>query len=268
MKWISAFAGSLIKPSGLAPAPRQRPKRRDTLEERYLFKLEWVNDHIKDWAGKDCDGTLWNSLLVAAGCSSVNLDLCEYSPGEIHRRPPPSCWLGHDNGAKASTSNDMILGYLWGCIATGDKDRAKRLLDYATQNNLKMGDPWYRPRVWLRPNQMSILGKFLDTSWKRIPITYFPVEQDYQRHLQALSIALVHELTGRFTSNMIERVTELVKHDPSDPLFQAVAGLWTGQFDHAVNCLLNYKKPSYVRGEDIYRTIHWLFTASLILRET
>lgn len=162
----------------------------------------------------DCDGTLWLGKLCAAGVP-VDLSLAEYAPGEIHRRPPPSCWTKEsgDQGAPSTVSNDMLTGYLACIWTTKDVGALERLADYGEANEVtvlglpvawKMGEPYPQmaSRVVARPNVLGTVGRMQQVLTKNdrhpgyrvYPAVFGPVFSDFERHIQAESIWLEGEV--------------------------------------------------------------------------
>lgn len=221
---------------------------------------------------KDCDATLWAGEVCSAG-ASVDIFLAEYEPGQIHRRPPPSCFEnGATNGSASTVSNDMILGYLWCLWYLKDVDALKRLADYGEANNWIMGEPQSSDRVYLKPNQIGLLGRMLtslgvEKDYASVPAAYFSVEKDYEKHLQVLGILLNGEVDGSINDSMISLLKELSRKS-DDALMHAAYGRYTGNASVALDLLLSdTPTPSYVRGHDNYKLVHWLKAASVVLNK-
>jgi hypothetical protein len=222
----------------------------------------------------DCDATLWAGEACSAGLQ-VRIQDAEYSPGEIHRRPAPSCFLnGQPNGSASTVSNDMLLGYLSCLWQQQDLHALQRLADYGEAHNWVMGEPADSDRVYLKPNQQGILGRSLGAlgdsrSYANIPPAYFPVKADYEKHLQVLGILLNGEIDSNFhldvRGDMLDRLKDLAD-DKDDALMQAAYGRYTGDQSRALDLLLGDTPiPSYVRGEDNYKLVWWLKAASVVL---
>lgn len=261
------------------------PKRLDELRARYALDLEAAGAFKDGWpSATDCDGTLFAGLAAAGGLPT-NLDLAEYSPGEIHRRPAPSCWNPKegDVGSKSTVSNDMILGYLYGRWRAGNLGALERLYEYGKDHSWIMGLPKSEAsRVVLKPNQQGLLARAIfalggkSHAERFIPATYFNVEKDYEKHLQAISILLNgeidsgdYELTA-IASSSYDRLKDLASEHPKDYLFQTALAIYSGNYDIAVDLLLDDKTPvpSYVRGDDpkAFALAHRLFVERLIIR--
>lgn len=264
--------------------------QRELLEQKKFTtsaELAKVADTETGWPSKtDCDGTLWAGIACAAG-EPVKIELAEYSPGEIHRRPAPACWNSAqgDVGSKSTISNDGLLGYMWCAWAKKDLSAFQRLADRAETHDWVMGAPIEQVGdVIMRPNQIGILGRAIyrlsdrndDRYYRRTGRLYMPVEQDYERHLQALGIALQGEVTEGdldlvdVDGLMLDRLKELVEAEPENPLYHAVLGVYTGDMAKAVELLLRDDSlvPTYIRGDNPVAFLHteWLFAASLALK--
>jgi hypothetical protein len=273
-----------------------KPDRFALLQATFDERLAATDFGETGWPNmEDCDGLLWSGLAAAAGVS-VDLTLAEYEPGEWHRRPPPACWDGEDRGSKSTISNDMIVGLLWGLWRQRDKASLTRLADYAAEHDFVIGEPFpeMASRVIMKPNVAMLLARSLfsathgqyDRVWRRFPPTYLPVEKDYERHIQALSIALLGEineslarqsLDATYSQNLLDvnqalltRVQALADAEPQNPLYQAILGIYSGDFSTAIDLLLDDQTPipTYVRGKDqqAYAVAQWLFVARLVLR--
>jgi len=248
------------------------------LKNRYLEMVTEAQskfDKKTGWpSAQDCDGTLWAGLAKAAGVGSVQLDLAEHGPGEIHRRPYTPCWRdGQDLGARSTVSRDMILGYMWGA----DKDALKRLYEYGKGRNWVMGSPWPQEagRVLLTGNLIGLLSRMnceysgVCDNNRHIPAHYSKDSTDYVTHLTVLYILLNGRdiQTVSISSEEKQMLKWLVEVDPNNATFEAARAMYdSDSFEKAANMLLtsNYL-PSYVRGHDNYRYVYWLFTAKVIL---
>ncbi len=67
---------------------------------------------------------------------------------------------------------------------------------------------------------------------------------------------------------MLSRLREDVAASPDDALFQTALSIYTGDYTkpHALLTSPDYTYPSYVRGDDHYQLVHWLFAAHLVLK--
>lgn len=245
-------------------------------------------DAATGWpAPLDCDGLLWAGKAAAVGLP-VQVDLAEYSPGELHRRPPPSCWNETDGdvGSKSTISNDMILGWLWAKWSVKDLEALKRLAKYGEVHNWVMGSPTSMiSRVYLKPNQQGLLGRMIyvlsdkadSRTYRHLFESYAEVGQDYERHLQALGIVLqgaveMDKLEVQLldiTDQMLTRLNELVVAEPQNPLFHAALGIYTGNFDQAFSLLIDgAPTPTYVRGHsvEVLAKVERLFAMMLVIQ--
>jgi hypothetical protein len=285
--------------------PKDDPRRVE-LQALYEQRKEALTAKlVNGWlAPDDCDGTLWNGLACAAGVP-IEISLAEYAPGEIHRRPAPSCWTaeGGDQGSKSTISNDMLLGYELCQWRRKDYDAIARLAAYGEAHAdgivWVMGQPYpeQAERVALRPNGQGRIGVLLDKlsngddkrPYRSIPEIYTTVPQDFQKHLQNIGLLLDGELDRiipyRFTVEDVAEqlgayalidipksgflvLKEQADDNPNDAFAQANLGQYTGDMGPAIGLLLdpNYQAPSYVRGAPEWSEVHWLIAADTVLR--
>ncbi len=251
----------------------------DVLKQRRNDKIAEARkafDEQTGWPSRDdCDGTLWAGLALAAGVDTVKIDLAEYSPGIIQRRPFVPCWTPEtgDNGSKATISRDQLTGYLWALWVKKDLDALRRLYDYGTANNWVMGKPSSElPTVIMGANLTGLLCRMLKADCG-LPPTYFPVAADYEYHIQVLDILLQGEVNGGIalvdiSGNALDRLKEDAAKYPNDALFAAAIGVYDGDFSKAVELLNSddYVYPNYVRGSANYKLVHWLIAASIVIK--
>ncbi len=243
------------------------------LEEMYRSKLvhlrEETEKNIAGWpADNECDGALWAGVARAAGADWVDVSASLRPDGRPTRKPLRDC-LTPDESA-TTTSNDMITGIILGLQESKDTDSVLRLYQYGEQHDWIMGTPeWYISRVLLRPNGVTLMARILyklsggerDYSIRLMPVIYGPVDGDYEGHLLLLS-RIIEKKAGGSQYGMEIAETLFAKAHPGDALAQAVAG----NYQLAALLLTNdYKSPSYVRGDDIYHTVHWLLAAKVTL---
>lgn len=240
----------------------------DKLKTKYTEVLAQLGD---EWPSRtDCDALLWAGLSRSAG-SHVDLTEAEYAPGDMHRRPTPECY---PNESASSISGDMLIGYMLGLWHSHDLQALQRLADYGEAHNWVMGEGPIS-RTVLRFNDQSLLGRAIwelsehqdDRSYRHFPIIYFPVVEDYEEHLQVLSILLYGEIMGTIDQDSYTRLSALCTENPKDALMQADCGIYTGNMSIATGLLLDptYSAPSYVRGAPNYSLVHWLLAARVTL---
>lgn len=260
----------------------------DLFDAKFAATVPLLDSTTGWFSNTDCDGTLWAGLSCAVGLAT-NIDLAEYSPGEIHRRPPPSCWNSKDGdvGSKSTVSGDMLDGYLWCRWSKGDLEALERLAAFGEANSWVMGQPLSEAsRVIMRPNQVGLLGRAIFSlsaghdakDYRELGEVYLPVDPGYEQHLQVLGILLQGEVTEdlpvspallEINDQMFDRLTELAASDPKNPLFAAALGTYTRDFDAALTLLLDpaTPTPAYVRGDnqEALNNIAWLFAAQIVI---
>jgi hypothetical protein len=224
-------------------------------------------------AGRDCDSLLWAGLARAAGADHVNLALAEYAPGELHRRPAPSCYDNGDQGSKSTVSRDMLTGYLLGVWRARDLGAALRLADYGEAHGWVMGEG-DRARTEMRTNLKGILGRILhklggpSREYRFLPALYLPGGKSYEQHLAVLGILLGGEVSGDIGGDQLAVLNANASDSPEDGLFQGVRGVYTGDMGRALDLLTgDYVCPGYVRGPEIACAVHRLFAGDVVLRQ-
>ncbi len=214
----------------------------------------------------DCDATLWAGLALAAG-APVDLSEAEYPvAGHIQRRPAPTCWDGNDKGAPSTVSRDMLTGYLWGAWASKDTAAIDRLDQYGKSHNWVMGEG-DATRTGMGQNLTGLVCRMVGGS-NCIGSLFFPVNTDWEHHVQVLDILLQAGVSGGVDGLTLDRVREAVAFNPNDATAQATLGVFTGDYETAASLLNDpdYRAPSYVRGAGGYELVHWLFAASIVLK--
>jgi hypothetical protein len=236
-------------------------------------------------SNSDCDGLLWSSLACRVGMP-VRIELAEYSPGELHRRPYKSCFSNElgDQGSKSTISRDMLTGYMSCLWERKDLAAFQRLADYGEKNDWIMGSPASLiSRVLLTGNGIGILGRAIyvlsggsdDRYYRRTGYLYPVVSEDYERHIQTQSILLQDQIDDgynlRINGEMLDRLIENASAEPEDRLFAAALGRFTGDQSKTIELLLSEVQvcPSYARGEkpEVYCKLIWLQAAQIILGE-
>jgi len=248
-------------------------------------EVESALDAATGWPSvSDCDGTLWAGLACSVGFAT-KIELAEYAPGEIHRRPAPSCYndTEGDVGSKSTISKDMLLGYKVCLWARKDLPAFQRLADYGEKNDWIMGKPnALVSRVLLSGNGIGILGRAIyalssgsdDRYYRRVSFLFPKVEADFERHLQTHGILLQDAVDTEYNltsinGEMLDRLLENAELEPTNPLFAAALGRFTGDQSKTISLLLDAATPcpSYARGEtpDTYCKINWLKAAKIVL---
>lgn len=294
LRLIIAIAALSCATKSVDPKPGTPNEQLLAMYAVKVDKAKTSFDQTTGWpSATDCDATLWAGLAYAAGIDTVQLQLAEYSEGQIHRRPNPSCWDGEDHGSPTTVSRDMLNGYMWGMWRANNLDAVRRLARYGETHLWKMGEPLDDGRVVLTGNGIGLIGRMIkrlggpDKIYRHIPPLFTKVSEDYERQQLALGILLDgevdidvqpellplgYEYPGKYNQTGIKESARdllnwLADESPDDALFQAAAATYSGNYDKAINLLLdeNYRCPSYVRGSDNYCLVHWLFAAKLVL---
>jgi hypothetical protein len=263
--------------------------RIEVLREKYeqiYAEVESGLDPETGWpSNSDCDGTLWAGLSCSLGMPT-RIELAEYAPGEIHRRPYQACYTNEqgDLGSKSTISRDMLTGYMSCLYARKDLAALQRLADYGEKSDFIMGAPAHLvSRVLLSGNLIGILGRAIytlsggsdDRYYRRTGYLFPSVVEDFEKHVQTQAILLQDQIDDgynlRINGEMLDRLTENAEKEPNDPLFAAALGRFTGDQSKALDLLLSEVQvcPSYARGEkpDVYCKLIWLQAAKIALGE-
>lgn len=276
----------------------------DALELVYSQRLEAYTEATLAQSGwpsvSDCDATKWAAQACMGG-AGVSIELAEYRPGRIERRPKEphgTCFSldRGDLGAKASTSRDMIAPYMACLWERRDLAGLQRLADYGESHDWMMGDPIYEPRVFLGTNLIGLLGRMVyalsdgadDRYYRRLFKLYPKVQEDYEQELQVLGIQLQGDVSEALrqrslaeplqedlgllgiNDQMMARLDELAQANPDNYYFHAVRSIYSGDYTRAVDLLLEdpVSVPSYVRGDNVeaFAAAHWLLAARTVLK--
>lgn len=246
---------------------------RELLQDKYDKNLqileELTRDNLGGWpADHDCDAALWAGVARAAGAHWVNVSAALAANGRPMRRPYSDCSTPDES--RTTTSNDMITGIILGLVEAQDVTALHALWDYGYERGWIMGYPeWFLSRVFLRPNGVSLLARALykltdgrtDYKMRLSPVIYGPTDADYATHLILLSRLIQKKVGGpSYGFDIAEQL--VAKRHPSDALAQALSG----NSNVAAGLLLNdYNHPSYVRGHENYKLVHWLLAARITL---
>lgn len=232
-------------------------------------------DHDTGWpSSTDCDGTLWAGLAVVSGVGSVQIGRAEYSSGEIHRRPAPSCWYdGEDHGSRSTVSRDMLTGYMWAMWVKGDREALERLADYGERHQWKMGEPEADGRTRLTANGYGLIARMIKNLggatkvYILAPSLFFSNGADYEKHLNLIGILQNGQVDGAISSHSKEVLRDLYNDSPNDALFCAAQALYISGDAAPCEALLlgDYSYPSYIRGDANYRYVHWLLAAKVLI---
>lgn len=244
-------------------------------------ELKAKADSNTGWFSSDCDGTVWEGEAVASGFPG-QLGLAEKDSGVVGRRPAAygDCYPKESD---TSSSPDMRQGYMLGMWATKDVQALERLVQYGHDNHWVAGVPasdlanlWRPTEIGLLYRMLATLGDDLDAGGKeKVGVSCVPVFADYEFHIQTLGVLADGEVSGGISDLCMQALKSNAEQFPSDALFQAALGTYTGDLDHAIKLLLDpeYKCPAYVRSgkkypeaQPIYCTIHKAYAAWVVLK--
>ena len=248
------------------------------LHAKRIAEADALSDNEWHWlTPDDCDGMLWSAKAAAGGQQGVNLAGAEYEDaGRFGRRPPPDCWAdGQDNGSKSTWSRDMGLGLIYAAVRTKDLALLERHAAYGVKNKWKMGEPEADGRVFYTPAMIGLLYQAIhflggeDNPARQVPDVYISGLDDFQAHLQVLSILLRGEIEGGIRDVMLDRLREHAKREPESPFYLAALATYDGAPDAAVEACLKDSVSSYVRCGEFRRCqlADLIFSCDLVLRK-
>lgn len=235
----------------------------------------WPSDH-------DCDAALWAGLARAAGATWVDLDAGLANNGQPLRRPAsqPECYA--EGASRSTISGDMILGLTIGAALSGDVDFLSKIYRYGEVHQWVMGEPWPEAvgEVWIKPSLRGLIARSLCHTTHDLhcpssrfwPQLYTRLTEDFTVHLQVIAMYLDGYLGDDLAFvdlrlDAIWRLKQLRFEHPKDALIAALYGRYSGDHGPAIQLLLDpdYLYPSYVRGAEQYKLVHWLLAASVVL---
>lgn len=220
---------------------------------------------------EDCDGMIWAGK-AAVVLDDVDIQAAEYPdhPGKYGRRPPIDdnwCWMPDegDLGSKTEWSRDMGIAGLFPWIWKRNKLKiAEDHAEYGFDHFWKMGEPIDNGRVLYTPGMFGLLYQMIyalggdNNVLRHTPDVYRGGQEDYHGHLQVMKIWLRGEVEAVLDENklalgisgtMLKRLEEHAEREPRNPLYAFVLGIYTGEFQTAIDLLLDPEKPvgPYVR---------------------
>jgi hypothetical protein len=164
----------------------------------------------------------------------------------------------------------MQLGTILGLFSARDLDSLTRLAKYADDHALVVGSPATDvSRTLMKPGTRALLAQAIaslggpSSDWRFIPQLYAPPQQDYQLHLELLSIYLETQLKGRLEAYPEAVLSQEAQLNPKDSLVQALAR----NNLEAASMLLdpNWTCPGYVRGPATAAIVHKLLILQILL---
>lgn len=300
------------------PNPNEKKEALTALyQEKLALAEQWADPELGNWINTtDCDAALWmGKYSCADGIPEVDMTVAEYAaqPGRFDRRPPPgSCWNPKDGdiGSKTTWSRDMGKGlYRW-AWCNQKLDALERHAKYGSSKTWKMGEPLDDGRVVYTPAMIGELYELIhalggeDNPGRIWPTAYPTGLDDYQAHLQVLSIQIRAEIAEEFgqlalgpqkpvgkilstddgdfkardgaslmlldvSETMYARLKEHAEREPECAYYQYMLGVYDGSMDKALELLLtDSSKCQYVRegASKEIQLAEWLAVASSVLR--
>lgn len=235
----------------------------EALKKKLIAEVLPMQDKQTGWVSDDCDAMLWNAKLATVSGVSVDIKSAMYKdqPGRYGRRPGVPCYphaQGHST-SKTTWSRDMGMGLILYAQRTGRPDLLDEHAKYGEQNKWLMGKPLADFRAIYTPNIQSLLYQSMSSlggrkSLRRFYPIYFAAGlDDYQAHLQMMTIDVLGLVDGTLTKLMISRVKEHVEREPYNAYYAYLLARIDGEYLRAVRLVLNdnTRKGDYVRCDDM-----------------
>lgn len=250
--------------------------------------IDAESDPKTGWAAKDCDGFAWEFERRSAEPredDDAALAAATLEPGKYDRRP--------EHGCDYTWSRDMAtIGLLPWAWERKRLDVLEAHVKYGEAHALlfggfpawKMGEPLGDGRTVYVPAEIGIMREMVvelggpDNKAERIwPDTYPSGLKDFEANLQVMDIWLRGSVSegpdmrasdGTITKTMYDRLQEHAAREPQNPKYQAILGIWTGNFAKAIDDVLDPSRPlgTYVRcGGDWCGLAERLFAERIIL---
>lgn len=257
----------------------------DQLHDAFLSKTEDFGAAVAANSGwpsvTDCDSTVWAGVACLGG-ATVDIDLAEWVPGEIHRRPKASgeCY---PSGSSSTVSRDDLTLYMGCAYQMKDEPALARLQTYGQANAWFMGQPHDVNYTYMgnaintlvRSNLQGILARGIarlggPTNGDEADfVLEVPGVEDYQQHIEVEEILLSTAVNGGAATGWeAAALGVLTLASPNDALFQAALGIYTGDCTLAPTLLLAPSPyvPTYVRGDQptLYAEAWWLRAATIV----
>lgn len=227
--------------------------------ERMSEALTYVDEN--GWiVGSDCDGMI-PSAKFGVFHEGFNPYAAEYpnEPGRFNRSPS-MCREG-DERSRSTWSGDMgvcgLVPYAW---LTGDRQILESHISYVLKNDGHSGEPRSLDITFYSPQLVGLVFSVIhklggaDVAARHVPPVYVAGLTDYRAHLQMCDIFVRSELKWQspemslidVTDRQLARIEEHAAREPHNPFYQYMFGLYTGNFEPAIELCLD---PSYPVGD-------------------
>lgn len=274
--FIGFTVGCRVDHHPVSPNPSELAAALMTKQAAWIADIKKAQSTSTSWlSDSDCDGTLWEGEALAAG-AGVPLELAEWAPGEIHRRPQVDgeCYPAE---SASTVSSDMLVGYMVGEYSRQGVGALERLEAYGEAHKdvlvWVMGQPMSAHEVRWSPAGYGLLARAVaklggpKKDYSVVEDPCLPVASDFEYHDQALGLWLGGQIDGGVTDVCLAAVDRNARLLPQDALMQAIKGVYTGDEAPALELLTadSYQCPSYVRPVAIYCAVHKAFAAKIVL---
>lgn len=231
---------------------------REVRSDIYEYISEYQDDY--GWFHSDlCDSALYTGLLVASG---IKADLSAgVIGGKAYRTPYHDCYSNWKNKiessrqSKSTISSDSLIGYMWGFYATGQIDEIEKIRRYSKANTWIVGEGDLS-RVSIKPNLQKTMYLATNKSYGGLNTIWAGSNNDTERHVIALHIALRGEIEGRIDGDALEVVEGFERQDQRNTLFKFIKHRYTdGDQSETIRMALQQYRE-YPRG---MRCVRWLW---------
>lgn len=194
-----------------------------------------------------CDSIHW-SALGAAVTGPINIRAAMDGSRKLHRRP-----LGYaecyptDSGS--SISQDALLMVLAYGVAYEDVGLLQDVFSYGKDHRFVMGDG-DAFRTVMRPSLQSLYARAIhkfggaDFAERFLPPIEFGVREDFEAHLQVVSILIQAKVDGAITDGALEILRAQAARQPENALFAAALSRFDGSVQARAQELLMHYWPN------------------------
>lgn len=250
---------------GKSPPPAS-PSVQDEYVRVFHLLIEMSSSHVGQWpSAVDCDGLLWAGVAAAAG-APVDLTPALTAEGRPTRRPNADCG---PTESKATTSTDMMTGFVLGGLESKQRLVLERLAVYADATSLVVGRPASAVALSvMKPGTRTALAAAivklggLPSSWSGLPLLPNPARSvDYELHLEHLMFSITKQV-GKWSELHALVAKDNCKQNPDDALALVLCEDFSGAEARILDP--NWAVPHYVRGASQYDLVHRLYILHLL----
>jgi hypothetical protein len=195
-----------------------------------------------------CDGLLFTALR-GIGCSNgVEKFESTVEPGRWYRDPQHACFdpdkIG-EQGSDSTISKDMYVGLSAFLANKGDKETARRTVDYGSSRNWIVGEAkdaiTLASKCFIVPELQNVFKKIAGQgSLAPDSDDSLGVSTGFRAHLDVIAILVRGKLNGSISTLDLTILKEQAKRQPRNALFKAAQARWDdGDFNPALEILFD-----------------------------